>query len=180
MESRQTNAFRFVVTFFFSLLPVSFFSFLPTSIQKWQNVENLVTTSRFRLEWHARDSQTYGRFFQQFLVYSSHNHRGMESKCQFQYWATDGIGLSFAKQLAAQGQNIVLISRSCEKLERVARKIKEAYGVDTRIIVADFSSTDIYDRISSGLEGLNLGTLVNPIIHRLFRRSYYTGEGGSN
>ena len=94
--------------------------------------------------------------------------------------ATDGIGLSFAKQLAAQGQNIVLISRSCEKLERVSRKIEEAYGVDTRIIVADFSSTDIYDRISSGLEGLNLGTLVNPIIHRLFRRSYYTGEGGSN
>jgi len=77
--------------------------------------------------------------------------------------STDGIGLQFAEQLAAKGQNIVLISRSLEKLERVARNIEEKYGVSTKVIVADYSRNDIYDRITAGLEGLTIGTLVNNV-----------------
>jgi len=77
--------------------------------------------------------------------------------------STDGIGLQFAEQLAAKGQNIVLISRSLEKLERVARSIEEKYGVSTKVIVADYSRSDIYDRITAGLEGLTIGTLVNNV-----------------
>ena len=40
--------------------------------------------------------------------------------------ATDGIGLSFAEQLAAKGQNIVLVSRTLEKLERLSRNIERS------------------------------------------------------
>lgn len=37
--------------------------------------------------------------------------------------ATDGIGKSYAKQLAQQGFNIILISRTQAKLETVAKEI---------------------------------------------------------
>lgn len=37
--------------------------------------------------------------------------------------ATDGIGKSYAKQLAQQGFNIVLVSRTQAKLEAVAAEI---------------------------------------------------------
>ena len=77
--------------------------------------------------------------------------------------ATDGIGLSFAKQLAKAGQNIVLISRSPEKLQSVAEIIQKDYGVSTKEIAVDFSGNDIYDKISSGLKGLDIGTLVNNV-----------------
>lgn len=39
--------------------------------------------------------------------------------------ATDGIGLAYAKELAARNVNIVLISRSEEKLRRVCAEIGE-------------------------------------------------------
>lgn len=37
--------------------------------------------------------------------------------------ATDGIGKSYAEQLAKKGLNIVLISRSADKLNNVAKEI---------------------------------------------------------
>lgn len=39
--------------------------------------------------------------------------------------ATDGIGKSYAKQLAKQGINIILISRTQAKLDSVAAEIGE-------------------------------------------------------
>lgn len=39
--------------------------------------------------------------------------------------STDGIGLEYAKELAKQGLNIVLISRTESKLMKVAKEIGE-------------------------------------------------------
>lgn len=44
--------------------------------------------------------------------------------------ATEGIGKAYAKQLAKIGLNVVLISRSKEKLQAVAKEIGE--GLDLR------------------------------------------------
>lgn len=43
--------------------------------------------------------------------------------------ATDGIGKSYAKQLAKQGFNIILISRTQAKLESVAKEIGKLFLV---------------------------------------------------
>ena len=59
--------------------------------------------------------------------------------------ASDGIGKEYALQLASRGLNIVLISRTKAKLERVENEIKEQYNVLTKIICFDFSKTDGYD-----------------------------------
>ncbi|XP_005286808.1 very-long-chain 3-oxoacyl-CoA reductase isoform X1 [Chrysemys picta bellii] len=78
--------------------------------------------------------------------------------------ATDGIGKAYAEQLAKHGMNVALISRSQEKLEQVASEIKEKFKVETKIIAADFGEReDIYSRIEAGLEGLEIGVLVNNV-----------------
>lgn len=59
--------------------------------------------------------------------------------------------------------NIVLISRSSEKLAKVAEEIREAYGVVVRTLTADFHSTDIYERIEEELRELDVGVLVNNV-----------------
>ncbi|XP_062491957.1 very-long-chain 3-oxoacyl-CoA reductase [Pezoporus occidentalis] len=59
---------------------------------------------------------------------------------------------------------VVLISRSKEKLDKVASEIREKYQVETKVIVADFGETeDTYTRIKAGLEGLEIGVLVNNV-----------------
>ena len=76
---------------------------------------------------------------------------------------TDGIGLQYALQLAAKGFNIVLISRSEEKLEAVSKQITEKFNVKTKIIVYDFAKVDGYENIAKELEDLDIGILVNNV-----------------
>ncbi|XP_069761830.1 very-long-chain 3-oxoacyl-CoA reductase-A isoform X2 [Narcine bancroftii] len=78
--------------------------------------------------------------------------------------ATDGIGKAYAKELAKRGMSIVLISRNEEKLDKVAKEIKEQFGVETKIIAVDFGEgPPIYVVIESVLAGLEIGVLVNNV-----------------
>ncbi|XP_058519138.1 very-long-chain 3-oxoacyl-CoA reductase isoform X2 [Ochotona princeps] len=77
--------------------------------------------------------------------------------------STDGIGKSYAEQVAKRGMKIVLISRSQDKLSQVASDIKEKFKAETRTIAVDFTSEDIYDKIEAGLAGLEIGVLVNNV-----------------
>lgn len=53
--------------------------------------------------------------------------------------STDGIGKAFAEELASDGLNIFLISRTTEKLYRVAQDIERVYKVQTKVFAADFT-----------------------------------------
>uniref|UniRef100_A0A8C5FS96 Uncharacterized protein n=1 Tax=Gadus morhua TaxID=8049 RepID=A0A8C5FS96_GADMO len=66
-------------------------------------------------------------------------------------------------QLARRGFNIVLISRSQEKLDDVSKAIESKCEVQTKTIAADFSTRDIYPKIEEGLAGLEIGVLVNNV-----------------
>ncbi|XP_047631901.1 very-long-chain 3-oxoacyl-CoA reductase [Phacochoerus africanus] len=76
---------------------------------------------------------------------------------------TDGIGKSYAEELAKRGMKIVLISRSQDKLDQVSSEISEKFKVETKTIAVDFTSEDIYDKIKASLAGLNIGVLVNNV-----------------
>ena len=84
---------------------------------------------------------------------------------------TEGIGLAQAHYLAKQGFNIVLISRSQEKLQRVAKDLEEhtfeGKNCKTRIIVCDFSKDfnaehfqKMYD---ASLSDLDISILCNNV-----------------
>ncbi|XP_013880521.1 very-long-chain 3-oxoacyl-CoA reductase-A [Austrofundulus limnaeus] len=77
--------------------------------------------------------------------------------------ATDGIGKSYAEELARRGFAMMLISRSQEKLDDVAKSLEEQFKVETRTIAVDFGKTDIYPKIEEGLRGLEIGVLVNNV-----------------
>ena len=77
--------------------------------------------------------------------------------------STDGIGLQYALQLAAKGFNIVLVSRSEEKLQTVSKEITEKFNVKTKVIVYDFTNIDGYENIRKELENLDIGILVNNV-----------------
>lgn len=78
--------------------------------------------------------------------------------------STDGVGKAYAELLAKKGINIVLISRSKDKLENVSLEIQEKYKVETKIIQADFSEgSEIYANIEKELYGLDIGVLVNNV-----------------
>lgn len=88
---------------------------------------------------------------------------------RFGKWAvitgsTDGIGKQYAFQLAARGLNIVLISRTTEKLIAVASEIEQRYQVKTKWIAADFGQGQpIYEKLRQELAGVPVGILVNNV-----------------
>ncbi|KAM8813708.1 very-long-chain 3-oxoacyl-CoA reductase [Rhynchonycteris naso] len=77
--------------------------------------------------------------------------------------STDGIGKSYAEELAKRGMKVVLISRSQDKLNQVSSEIREKFKVETKTIAVDFASEDIYDKIKTSLAGLKIGVLVNNV-----------------
>ncbi|KAK1153557.1 very-long-chain 3-oxoacyl-CoA reductase-B isoform X2 [Acipenser oxyrinchus oxyrinchus] len=78
--------------------------------------------------------------------------------------ATSGIGKAYAHELARRGLDVVLISRSLERLNQVACEIEQQHGRSTRVIQADFTDGHrIYQHIEEGLAGLEIGILVNNV-----------------
>ncbi|KAM9768769.1 very-long-chain 3-oxoacyl-CoA reductase [Dama dama] len=77
--------------------------------------------------------------------------------------STDGIGKSYAEELAKRGMKIVLISRSQDKLDQVSSEMREKFKVETKTIAVDFTLEDIYDKIKTSLAGLEIGVLVNNV-----------------
>ena len=56
-----------------------------------------------------------------------------------------------------------MISRSQDKLSKVANDIETEHGVQVKTIVADFLHTDVYGRIEKELQGLDIAILVNNV-----------------
>src|SRR3954453_22880413 len=67
---------------------------------------------------------------------------------------TSGIGNSFARRLAADGHDLVLVSRDSVRLEEVAHGLPSTYGVDVEVLVADLGDDEgcrsIERRLSDG------------------------------
>ncbi|XP_045573050.1 very-long-chain 3-oxoacyl-CoA reductase isoform X2 [Salmo salar] len=78
--------------------------------------------------------------------------------------ATSGIGKAYANELAKRGLDIVLVSRSKDKLHIVAKEIESQHGRQTQIIQTDFTEGhDIYPAIAEALRDLDIGILVNNV-----------------
>jgi len=91
--------------------------------------------------------------------------------------STDGIGEAYAKELARKGLNVVLISRSEEKLKAVANDIATKYPkVQTKTIAVDFATDkkDIYAKITAQLAGIEVGVLVNNVGVSYEHAEYFT------
>ncbi len=90
--------------------------------------------------------------------------------------ATAGIGYEFARQLAADGHDLVLVARDEGRLQRVAAELA-AHGVGTEVLVADLSDRDrlgaVADRVADRERPVDI--LVNNAGYGL-RRSFLAND----
>lgn len=77
--------------------------------------------------------------------------------------ASIGIGADFSRQLAAMGCNLVLVSRSEDKLQTLADVIKATYPVNVRVIAMDLGEPGAGELLFHKLTeaGVRIDILVN-------------------
>jgi hypothetical protein len=61
--------------------------------------------------------------------------------------ASGGLGLEFAKLLAADGYNLALVARSASKLNDVAKSLRVAHGIAVQTVIQDLSEPGAADAV---------------------------------
>ena len=80
--------------------------------------------------------------------------------------ASDGLGKGFCEEFARRGFNIVLISRTKNKLEKLAAELESNFKVQTRVIAVDFTKSmqeNIFENIDDQIKDLDISILVNNV-----------------
>lgn len=77
--------------------------------------------------------------------------------------ASGGIGEALARQLAAEGEDLVLVARSGSRLATVAAEIRREYGREVTALALDLERTDAGDILAAKLAeaGLTVRHLIN-------------------
>jgi uncharacterized protein len=87
-------------------------------------------------------------------------------KTKFGPWAfvtgaSSGIGVEFARQLAANGINLVLVARRLTLLNELGTKLTKEYGIRNKSIALDLSQESFIDRVDEETKDLDIGLLVS-------------------
>ena len=75
--------------------------------------------------------------------------------------ASGGIGLAYANELAQKGQAIILVARNETKLFAASEDLTARYGVATKIIAADLSTSQGINKVIDETKDLTVELLIN-------------------
>jgi short-subunit dehydrogenase len=75
--------------------------------------------------------------------------------------ASSGIGKAFARQLAANGLNLVLVARRLPLLEALGSQLAEAYGIHYRAVGLDLTRDDVMTPLEEATEDLDIGLVIS-------------------
>jgi uncharacterized protein len=77
--------------------------------------------------------------------------------------ASSGIGLEFARELAARGSSLVLLARRRDRLDSLAADLRRDHGVTVNVVCVDLSSPTAAADVRSGVEalGVTVTSLIN-------------------
>ncbi|MBA2681335.1 MAG: SDR family oxidoreductase [Ktedonobacteraceae bacterium] len=77
--------------------------------------------------------------------------------------ASSGIGAAFARLLAAQGTNLILVARSEDKLRDLATTLSAQHNIRTDVLSADLSRPEAAQKLFEGTQqlGLPIDILIN-------------------
>ena len=74
--------------------------------------------------------------------------------------ASSGIGREFAKALAKEGMNLVLVARRKKELELLAQELRERTEVEVIIYSIDLTLPDAVEKIASFTQNINIGAVI--------------------
>ena len=76
--------------------------------------------------------------------------------------ASSGLGVVFARRLAARGYDLLLVARRQDRLQAIAREIGEQYRVRAEILTADLTNNAQLEMVAARIQGAaDLALLVN-------------------
>lgn len=75
---------------------------------------------------------------------------------------SSGLGLEFARQLAAQGANLVLVARRADKLDEARASLEARHKVQVETVICDLAGDEQSQALAARVEGIqDLDLLVN-------------------
>jgi uncharacterized protein len=74
--------------------------------------------------------------------------------------ASYGVGADFARQVASQGINCVLVARKESKLGTLRTELENNHAIDTRTLVADLAAQGAAARIADAVADLEVNLLI--------------------
>jgi uncharacterized protein len=83
--------------------------------------------------------------------------------------ASSGFGAEFARQYAAQGHSLVLVARRLDRLETLAERLRQQYGIDVVVEQVDLSDVAAVIQLHQWLRdrGIAIDILINNAGHGL-------------
>lgn len=75
--------------------------------------------------------------------------------------ASSGIGEGFARQLAADGLNLILVARRLHLLEQLGESLAKEFKIQYRTIEADLSQDSAIKKIADATSDLDVGLLIS-------------------
>ena len=74
--------------------------------------------------------------------------------------ASEGIGATYAEQLARRNLNLILIARRSDMLRSLADRLSQTYHIEFRTITLDLAGPDAVEQIHDATRDLEVGVLV--------------------
>lgn len=75
--------------------------------------------------------------------------------------ASSGIGEEFARRLACEGLNLILVARRKDRLEKIAGELKEKNNVEVITAPIDLTEDNFLDKLKDYVGNRNVGILIN-------------------
>src|ERR671931_337605 len=86
--------------------------------------------------------------------------------------ATAGLGAAFARALAAEGNDLVLVARDEARLQSSTNSLRQRYGVAATFLAADLTTSEGCSRVAARLSSADvpISVLVNNAGMATYRR----------